>query len=175
MSRIMSDAEIRRRKKAQAVLSETTGGLGLAALGGTLAASTRGRNTLRKIPKLKEKVAAPKPKDPNRDKIKDATTPILATAAGLGGIGSFNFGMYTNAESRKRGPRQPQPVKKSSVPEPMFSEIGKAVDYEAEISEQTPVETVAKTQHAYQQIEINKRRRNNFKKDATSAFGVVHE
>ena len=29
---------------------------------------------------------------------------MLATGAGLGGIGSFNFASYTNAESRKRKP-----------------------------------------------------------------------
>lgn len=272
-SRIMSDAEIRRRKKGQAILSETTGALGLAALGGTLAASRRGRTTLRKIPKLKEKVAAPKPKDPNRDKIKDATTPILATAAGLGGIGSFNFGAYTNAESRKR-PRPVQPVKKNNVfeNEGVFGEIGKSEDYISKIGEWKTIDqreqtqrrdrkamraagagagvgaglvalgyhdagdkhkykaaghllkdikenhasgavstkdslktagkgakavggalshsgkigvgmlgtaaavgAGAKTHHTYHQHKINERRRHNFKKNATSAFGVVHE
>lgn len=101
-NRLMSDAEIRRRKKAQGHVSQITGGLGLAALGGTLAASRGGRNTLRKIPQLKNRIKAPPPKDPNRDKIKGAVTPVLATSAGLGGASSFNFAAYTNAESRKR-------------------------------------------------------------------------
>lgn len=100
--KLMSDAEMRRRKKIQGTISQTTGALGLAALGGTLAASRGGRNTLRKIPRLKTKIKAPPPKDPDRDKIKGATVPILATSAGLGGAGSFNFAAYTNAESRKR-------------------------------------------------------------------------
>jgi len=108
--RLMSDAEIKRRKRAQGHLSQAGGAIGLAALGGTLAASRTGRNTLRKIPALQSKVRAPKPLDPERDKIQGVTTPLLATGAGLGGIGSFNFASYTNAESRKR--TMNQPVKK---------------------------------------------------------------
>jgi hypothetical protein len=102
MARLMSDAEIRRRKKTQGHISQVTGGLGLAALGGTLAASRGGRTALRKVPALKSKIKAPPPKDPNRDRIKGAITPVLATSAGLGGLGAFNFAAYTNAESRKR-------------------------------------------------------------------------
>lgn len=105
-SRLMSDAEIRRRKKVQGHVSQATGALGLTALGGTLAASPAGRNALRKIPKLQEKVAAPKKKDPDRDRIKAATVPVLATSAGLGGASSFNFAAYTGAESRKRPVRK---------------------------------------------------------------------
>ena len=268
----MSDAEIRRRKKVQGHISQATGALGLAALGGTIAASRGGRNTLRKIPKLEPHIKAPKPKDPDRDKIKGAVTPVLATSAGLGGIGAFNFGAYTNAESRKR-----TPVKKNNVfeNEGVFGEIGKSANYEAEIAKvgdwktidqreqtqrrdrkgmraagagagvgaglvalgyhdtgdkqkykaagnalkevkdlharkeftnkgaakavgqvasrttgslshsgkigigmlgaATAVGTGAKAHHTYQQHKINQRRRKNFKKDATSAFGVVHE
>ena len=111
-SRIMSDAEIRRRKKTQGHVSQATGALGLAALGGTLAASRTGRGQLRKIPALKNKIAAPPPKDPNRDRIQGAITPVLATSAGLGGASSFNFAAYTGAESRKRKQAVPAPVKK---------------------------------------------------------------
>src|SRR6478609_4041632 len=106
---LMSDAEIRRRKKLQATSSKVGGTIGLTALGGTLVASRGGRNTLRKIPKLKGHLAAPPPKDPNRDKIKGAITPLLATGAGIGGVSAFNFAAYTNAESRKR-----KQVKKAS-------------------------------------------------------------
>ena len=110
-ARIMSDAEIKRRKKLQSHISQAGGAIGLAALGGTLAASRPGRQALRKIPKLEGKIRPPAPKDPNRDRIKGATTPLLATGAGLGGVGSFNFASYTNSESRKRN--MAQPVKKS--------------------------------------------------------------
>lgn len=102
MNRLMSDAEIRRRKKVQGHVSQATGALGLGALAGTLAASRGGRTTLRKIPALKDKIAAPKPLKPDRDRIKGAVTPVLATSAGLGGAGAFNFASYTGAESRKR-------------------------------------------------------------------------
>jgi hypothetical protein len=101
-ARAMSDTEIRRRKKIQSRSSQITGALGLAALGGTMAASRPGRTALRKIPALKGKVAAPKPKDPERDRIKAATVPVLATSAGIGGASAFNFASYTNAESKKR-------------------------------------------------------------------------
>jgi hypothetical protein len=103
--RIMSDAEIKRRKRTQGHISQATGALGLAALGGTVAASRGGRNTLRKIPALKSKIKPPPPKDPDiEDRIKNAVTPVLATSAGLGGAGAFNFASYTNAESRKKKP-----------------------------------------------------------------------
>lgn len=128
-SRLMSDAEIRRRKKTQAHLSQATGGLGLAALGGTMVASRAGRNTLRKIPQLKSHLKAPPKKDPKRDRIKGGITPILATSAGLGGLGAFNFAAYTGAESRKR--KAMQPVKKSrglsrDEMAPEFGEVAKA-------------------------------------------------
>ena len=114
MARLMSDTELRHRKKVQGHVSQATGALGLAALGGTLAATRTGRTQLRKIPQLKNKISAPPPLDPKRDKIKGAVTPVLATSAGLGGLGSFNFAAYTNAESRKR--KQMTPVKKDHAP-----------------------------------------------------------
>ncbi len=45
----------------------------------------------------RERPKALKPKN-----IKRGIAPILATGAGIGGAGSFNFAAYTNAESRKR-------------------------------------------------------------------------
>lgn len=142
MARIMSDAEIKRRKKLQSHISQAGGAIGLAALGGTLAASRPGRQALRKIPKLESKIRAPAPKDPNRDKIKGAVAPLLATGAGLGGVGSFNFASYTNAESRKRAmTAQPKPVKKNDDASPFedgfFGEEGrrrKDSEIEEEIS-----------------------------------------
>jgi hypothetical protein len=139
----MSDAEIKRRKKVQGHVSQVTGGLGLAALGGTLAASRGGRNALRKLPQLKGKIKAPPPKDPNRDKIKGAVTPVLATSAGLGGIGSFNFAAYTNAESRKKNTMlKKQPVKKDFSPSPfedgMIGEEGFAKAWSATATDYDP-------------------------------------
>lgn len=128
--RLMSDAEVKRRKKLQGHISQATGAIGLAALGGTLAASRPGRTALRKIPKLESKIKAPAPKDPNRDRIKGATTPLLATGAGLGGLGSFNFASYTNAESRKRN--MVQPVKKDmGMDMGYFGEEGHPLTHEA--------------------------------------------
>ena len=45
MAGMMSDAEIKRRKRVQGHVSQATGALGLAALGGTLAASRGGRTS----------------------------------------------------------------------------------------------------------------------------------
>jgi hypothetical protein len=135
MARVMSDTEIRHRKKVQAGISQAGGALGLTALGGTMLASRGGRNTLRKIPQLKSHVKAPPPKDPNRDRIKGAITPVLATGAGLGGVGSFNFAAYTKAESKKRQKPavvgQPPSRVKKREDEPMemgyYGEVGRPV------------------------------------------------
>jgi hypothetical protein len=128
MARAMSDTELRHRKKVQAGLSQAGGALGLTALGGTMLASRGGRNTLRKIPQLKSRMKAPPPRDPKRDHIKGAITPVLATSAGLGGVGAFNFAAYTKAEARKR---QPTAVKKRED-EPMemgyFGEEGHPIE-----------------------------------------------
>ena len=114
--RAMSDTEIRHRKKVQAGVSQAGGVLGLTALGGTLAASRGGRTALRKIPQLKPHIKAPAPKDPNRDRIQGAVTPVLATSAGLGGLGAFNFAAYTKAESRKRKAAVPKEPMKKNMP-----------------------------------------------------------
>jgi len=111
--RIMSDAEIKRRKRVQGHVSQATGALGLTAFGGALAATKPGRQALRKIPKLRPHVAEYKP---NPDKVSGITTPALATGGGLGALGSFNFASYTGAESRKRTPPVEKPVKKSLEP-----------------------------------------------------------
>lgn len=130
---LMSDAELRRRKKLQGKISQTTGALGLGALGATMVASRGGRNTLRRIPQLKGVLKKPPPKDPDRDRIKGGITPVLATSAGLGGLGAFNFAAYTNAESRKRQTMAKKPIKKSKGPSsavdemaPTFGEVAKA-------------------------------------------------
>ena len=137
MARAMSDTEIRHRKKIQAGASQAGGVLGLTALGGTMVASRSGRNTLRKIPQLKSRLAAPPPKDPNRDRIKGAITPVLATSAGIGGASAFNFASYTRAESKKRqNPSvvgQPPSRVKKREDEPMemgyFGEEGHPIEF----------------------------------------------
>lgn len=99
MARTMSDAEIRRRKQVQGHLSQATGGLGLAALGGTLMSTKRGgkavKGAFKAVGQTRPKALAPKTMGKH-------TAPILATGAGISGIGSFNFASYTGAESRKR-------------------------------------------------------------------------
>ncbi len=99
--RIMSDAEIRRRKKVQGTTSKTTSTLGLAGFGigaATIAASkgkgAPGRlKAIRKVPGLKK--ATP-------EKLKDAGLYTSLTSGGIGSVGGYNFAAYTNAESRKR-------------------------------------------------------------------------
>ena len=72
----MSDAALRRSKKAQSKLSLTSGGLGIASLGA---------------------LAARKP---------DLASKIGVGSVGVGGIGSFNFARIQAAEAKKRGPKQ---------------------------------------------------------------------
>jgi hypothetical protein len=97
--RLMSDAEIRRRKKLQGTISHATGALGLTALGGTLLATKTGSKGTKAAFKA---VGRSRPKALKPKNLKRGTAPILATGAGIGGAGSFNFAAYTNAESRKR-------------------------------------------------------------------------
>lgn len=111
MGRVMSDAEIRRRKKAQGHISQTTSTLGLTGLGITGASALAARKTpggakvlgaLRKVPGLKS--ATP-------EKMKNAAINTGIVSGGIGGVGGFNFASYTGAESRKRQ-RPVTPVKK---------------------------------------------------------------
>lgn len=102
-ARPMSDRELRHRKKIQGHVSQATGGLGLAALGGTLLATKKGGAATKGAFKAigRERPAALKPKN-----LKSKTAPVLATSAGIGGLGSFNFAAYTNAESKRRNVRK---------------------------------------------------------------------
>lgn len=125
--RYMDQAEINHRKKVQGISSQVGGTLGLTALGGTMLASRGGRNMMRKVPKLKEHVNAPKPKDHDEDKIKAAVTPLLAGGAGLGGASAFNFAAYTKAEAKQR--KRKQPMAKYDLEFPLASEVGIAKRY----------------------------------------------
>ena len=98
MSRPMSDREIRSRKRVQSGVSQATGALGLTALGGTLLATKRGSAATKGAFKAmgRERPEGLKPKNLRRK-----TAPILATSAGIGGLGSFNFASYTRGEAQK--------------------------------------------------------------------------
>ena len=135
MARNMSDAEIRRRKKLQGSISHATGTLGLTALGGTLLATKTGSKATKAAFAAagKERPGFLKPK-----KLRKATAPILATSAGIGGAGAFNFASYTNAESRKRKQLKPvvskawDPVKTSYTPEGQRQKRNQQAQYTAQ-------------------------------------------
>lgn len=98
----LTPTEIKQKKRTQSNLSQVSAGLGLAALGGT-ALSTRGgqRGLALAARKMKKPVpqalrATPKPKGLDR-----TITPLLATSAGVGALGSLNFAQYTRAEANK--------------------------------------------------------------------------
>lgn len=93
-STLMSDAEIRRRKKIQGAVSVTTATLGLAALGSRGAGAAVNRAA--KLKKLSPSAAKLGPK------LNSASTTLTTTGAGVGGVGGYNFAAYTNAEGRKR-------------------------------------------------------------------------
>jgi hypothetical protein len=110
----MSDAEVRRRKKLQGHISQATGGLGLTALGGTLLATKTGNRLGSKALKaVKVKRVMPAPEAITTK----FTAPVLATSAGIGGAGSFNFASYTGAEAKKRQRLTAVPVKKKKKKE----------------------------------------------------------
>jgi len=118
--RIMSDAEIKRRKKLQSHISETTGALGLASLGAFSASKLPAAKFMSKTPRLRRLASSV-----NTKKMENIALGTSTAGAGIGGAGSFNFAAYTNAESRKK-----KPVVKSYEPEGVFGEIGKAADFE---------------------------------------------
>jgi hypothetical protein len=107
---LMSDAELRRRKKLQGTISRTTSTLGLAGVGtlGAGLALKKNPAMLRKIPrysKLSNKAIQAK-----GARLGERATHIGILSGGIGGLGGYNFAAYTNAESRKR---QMKPVAKS--------------------------------------------------------------
>ena len=111
MGRLMSDAEIKRRKKVQGRISQTTSTLGLAGVtvGTAAVLASKKPGSLKRMRKLpgQEKLTA--------DKLKDAGLYTSLASGGIGGVGGYNFAAYTNAESRKRTMIQPKkPVKKSA-------------------------------------------------------------
>lgn len=97
--RVMSDAEIRRRKKAQGVTSRVGGVLGLTSLGAFGASKVPGAKFMAKAPKLR-RVA----NQIDTKKAENLALGASTTGAGLGGASSFNFAAYTSAEGKKKKP-----------------------------------------------------------------------
>jgi hypothetical protein len=120
----MSDAEIKRRKKIQGKVSQTTGALGLTSLGAFAAGRAGGTG---KIATRAQK-AIPAFKRINPKKADSIALGTSTTAGGIGGLGAFNFASYTNAEGRKK-----KPVAKSDTP--YVGEEGIAKRYETELEE----------------------------------------
>lgn len=122
----LTPTQIKHKKRVQAGVSQATGTLGLAALTGTALATKRGQKVLgagfkragRKVPKRLQ--AKPANKD-----LRSSITPILATSAGLGSLGAFNFAAYTRAEGDKK-------VRKS---DDSVVDIGIAKRYEEEMED----------------------------------------
>jgi len=111
MPRVMSDTELRHRKKIQGRISQATGALGLASVGAFGASKLPGAKVLTKTPALRRLGASRAMNSIDPKKAKDAALGLSTAGAGIGGAGSFNFASYTNAESRKR--KQAVPVTKS--------------------------------------------------------------
>lgn len=107
-SDVMSDAEMRHRKKLQAKIS-TAGSIagltGLAGLG-TAAAVRKYPNAFKSVPMVGRKVAT-KGHQATADSMKDKSYIAGAVSTGIGGIGGLNFAAIQRAESRKRN--QPKP------------------------------------------------------------------
>lgn len=145
----VSTTEIRERKKKQARTSEITGTLGLAALTGTALATRRGQKVLtrgfkaagKKVPERLQ--ATPRPKD-----LSSSITPILATSAGIGSLGSFNFARYTRAEAEKG-----RKVKKSYEPAldmGTYGEEGIAKNWEPVVNVKSPEQKRARRAGVYE-------------------------
>lgn len=176
-SRIMSDAEIRRRKKLQGRISQTTGTLGLTSLAAYGTSKIPGAKFMAKTPKLRRIASSIDTK-----KAKDIALGTSTAGAGIGGAGSYNFAAYTNAESRKRKPAMSTVKKSHEVP--FVGEEGTAATYEAELVEFEKAKFSNKSRRATQDIieqlleaphpEKKRKKRKVRKSYAPSAFGVDH-
>lgn len=121
MARLMSDTEIRHRKKIQGISSRTTGTLGLASLGafaagragGTGKYALKAQKAIPALRRIKPSVA---------DKVALGTS---TAAGGIGGATSYNFAAYTSAEAKKK-----KMVMKSMDIEPIAGEEGIAKAWE---------------------------------------------
>lgn len=148
--RVMSDTEIKRRKKVQGHIGRTTSTLGLTSvglLGASVAAKKPGGATygaLKKIPGL-TKIGSPAQMG---EKLKGASFGTSITAGGIGGVGGFNQAAIYDSEGRKRK----EPMVKRDEMAPMYGEIAKAW---------TPV-------HRKFDAEANRHRRNKIA-DVTAA------
>jgi hypothetical protein len=94
---LMSDAEIKRRKKAQGTITQTTSTLGLTGLTALGSSALLRRGKLQKVPGIPKKL-----KNADPTKVKEFGQNTSVVAGGIGGLGGYNFAAYTNAESRKR-------------------------------------------------------------------------
>jgi len=128
-SRVMSDTEIRHRKKVQGGIARTTGALGLAGVGAFGAARLAGGGKVA----LKAQKVAPALKKINPKKADLAALGASTTAGGIGGAGSFNFASYTSAEAKKRKPAMPV-TKSLGVEAPRVGEVAFAKDWKPSAS-----------------------------------------
>ena len=110
--RMMSDKELKHRKKVQAGISVTTSTLGLTALGMKGGAFKAARSAGR-LEKIAERATVPaglqnrhalKAELHHRraDKLNNAAVNTSLAAGGIGGLGGYNFASYTRAEGKKR-------------------------------------------------------------------------
>lgn len=127
--RDMSQKELNGRKRAQSHISMATGTLGLLAAGATVASHKKVNPKL--ISGL-SRAGVKNVKPFTRDRIRENVEPLLATSAGLGGVGAYNFAAYTKAESQKKK----RMVMSKSAPSPFEDafngEIGFAKYYDPE-------------------------------------------
>ena len=104
--RVMSEAELRRRRKIQGNIGRTTSSLGLTGLGITGAALAARRSpgalkALQKIPKVGGKLG--KTPEEASAKLKNAAINTGMVSGGIGGVGGFNqASIYSDEAKRKK-------------------------------------------------------------------------
>lgn len=108
-SQPMTDAQLRRKKSAQAKLSTGSAIAGLTGLTGlgTAAIVRKNPKTLIKFPVLGTKIKA-QGADKVADSLKDKSYIAGAMSTGIGGIGSLNFAQIQRAEAHKRNQAKPK-------------------------------------------------------------------
>jgi hypothetical protein len=162
---LMSDAQLRRRRKMQGSIGRTTSALGLAGAGiGTAAVlAAKKPGALKHIPKLK---------NANPEKLKEAGLYTGLASGGIGGVGGFNAAAIYSDEARRK--KQTQLKKEQGMDMGYVGEEGRALTLEEIEKAWQPVtsgfdseERRAKRQKAYQGAALTSA-------GAAGAYGAHH-
>lgn len=148
--RVMSDAELRHRRKLQGNIARTTSSLGLTGLGITGAAlaarkSPGALKAMQKVPKVGAKLG--KTPEEASGKLKQAAINTGIVSGGIGGVGGFNQASIYSDESKRR-----KMTKGLTEDAGVYGEVGKAKDWQPNASKFDAERSRMKRSQAYEDV-----------------------